>query len=117
TAAQGLTVLGLAWGPDGTLYAGTDGQGVYRLAAGSEPAAISPAGGELAQGAVRGLAIAGGRLFAATPGAVFHTDDGGQTWQKSLPTPARIASLVATDADTLYIGTETMGVYKSGDAG
>ena len=117
TVAENLAVLSLAWAADGTLYAGTDGQGVYRIAAGQEPVPIAPAGSELAQGPVAHLAMGDVRLFAGTRSALFYSDDGGRQWNKSLPVPASISALVAADANTVYAGTTTVGVFKSTDAG
>ena len=123
TVADALPVLSLAWGEDSALYAGTDGKGIYRLAAEGRFAsdgrlmAMPSAPAELALAAVRHLTSAGGRLFAATPSTLFYTDDGGQTWVKSLPVQGPISALAAADRDTVYIGTETWAVYKSADAG
>lgn len=116
-AGDGLAVLSLVWGQDGVLYAGTDRQGLYRLAANSAPAQITPDSSELATAAVEHLALSEGRLFAATPNVLFYTDDDGTVWTKSLPVPARISALAVTNRSTAYVGTETVGVYRTQDAG
>ncbi len=116
-AAEGLAAVSLVWDEAGALYAGTDGQGIYRLGADDVPAVMAMAPAELAGARVKHLAQAGGRLFAATQSALFYTDDGGQTWAKSLPAPGPISALAATDRETVYVGTETLAVYKSADAG
>ena len=127
--ADDLPMLSLAWSQDGVLYAGTDREGIYRLtaegrsaaegrfAAEGQFAAMPSAPAELALARVQHLASAGGRLFAATASTLFYTDDGGQTWAKSLPVQGPISALAATDRDTVYVGTETWAVYKSADAG
>jgi HEAT repeat protein len=112
-----LPVLSLAWAAGGNLYLGTDGQGIYRLAVDGGLEAITPARGELASDAVQHLAVAGGRLFAATPTVLFYTDDGGDQWVKSLPVPGWISALAAPDPETVFVGTETTGIFKSTDAG
>ena len=115
--ADGLPMLSLAWSQDGALYAGTDQKGIYRLAADGGLTAMPAVPAELASAAVQHLTSAEGRLFAATPSVLFYTDDGGQTWVKSLPVAGPISALAATDRDTVYVGTETWAVYKSADAG
>ena len=116
-AADGLPVVSLAWGQDGVLYAGTDGQGIYRLAADGSLLAMLEAPAELNSAPIQHLTSAGGRLFAATRSVLFYSDDGGQTWAKSMPVPGSISALAAADRDTVYVGTETWAVYKSADAG
>jgi len=115
--ADGLAMVSLAWSQDGVLYAGTDREGIYRLGSDGGLAAVGSTPAELASAPVRQLAAAGGRLFAATPSVLFYTDDGGQTWVKSMPVPGPIAALAATDRDTVYVGSETSAVTKSADAG
>lgn len=114
---EGLRVLSLVWGRAGDLYLSTDGQGLSRLATDGTLTALAAVPRELASAAVQHLAWVDGRLFAATPTALFYTDDGGGSWAKSLPAPDRVTALVATDRQTVYVGTATTGVYKSTDAG
>jgi HEAT repeat protein len=114
---ENLPVLSLAWADGGNLYLGTDGQGIYRMAADSELEAITPMQGELASDAVQHLAVVDGRLFAATPTVLFYTDDDGDQWVKSLPAPGWISALAAPAPDTVFVGTETTGIFKSIDAG
>ncbi len=114
---EGLRVLSLVWGRAGDLYLGTDGQGLYRLATDGTLTALAAVPRELASAAVQHLAWVDGRLFAATPTALFYTDNGGGLWAKSLPVPDRVTALVATDRQTVYVGTATTGIYKSTDAG
>jgi HEAT repeat protein len=118
-----LDVLSLAWS-DGSLYLGTEGHGVYRLPAGASDAVqISANQPELAAVAVTQLAVASGsapageRLFAAATNHLFYTDDRGQTWQRTVPVEDWISALAVIDADEIYVGTETSGIYRSVDAG
>ena len=117
TAGDGSPVLSLAWNQDGVLYAGTNQKGIYRLASDGSLTAMRSAPAELAVAAVQHLTSAGNRLFAATRSVLFYTDDGGQTWVKSMPAPGPISALAAADRATVYVGTETSAVYKSSDAG
>jgi HEAT repeat protein len=128
-AAEGLSVSSLAWGGGGSLYLGTDGQGIYRQTHDGLLVDISATQGELATARIVGLTLAEGRLFAATPSALFYTDgasadlvsadseSGITTWAKALPVPERLTALAAADRQTVYVGTATVGIYRSADAG
>jgi HEAT repeat protein len=63
------------------------------------------------------LATIDGHLFAATSTTVYHTPDLGTTWTASAPLPEGVTAIAATDPQTLYVGTATVGIYKSHDAG
>jgi HEAT repeat protein len=118
SAEMDLSISSMAWGENGSLYLGSDGYGLYRLAANGNLDSVTPSGSELASSPVMDLAYVDGRLFAATPSVLFLTDDGGETWAKSLPVSAgQIAGLAATDRDTVFVGTQTEGVYRSTDGG
>jgi HEAT repeat protein len=114
-AAADLPILSLTWSEDGSLYVGTNSQGVYRLASDGTVTDIATTQGELASTPVVGLSQAEGRLFAATPTVLFHTD--GATWTRSMPLPDRVTTVVAAGRETVYVGTATSGVYRSVDAG
>ena len=112
-----LPVLSLAFGVDGQLFIGTDGLGVWRQVERDDPAPLASAGTDLSGASVRFLALAGGRLFAATSGALFRSDDEGLTFTAARAVPGRISALAALDSQTVYLGTEGTGILKSGDAG
>jgi HEAT repeat protein len=115
--SQDLPVLSLAWGTDGSLYLGTDGQGIYRApAAGTRLDAMSMPD-NLFSAPVTHLAMAGGRLFAATRTVLFYSDDSGNSWTQASPVTEGISALAAIDQDRVYIGTEIAGVYLTTDAG
>jgi HEAT repeat protein len=133
-AAQDLAVLSLVWDDSGRLTVGTEGQGVYRQASDGTWIDISATQGELATARIVGLSLGEGRLFAATPTALFYTDEasadpvsGDQmsadresattTWTKTLPVPEQVTTLAATDRQTIYVGTATAGIYRSANAG
>lgn len=118
----GLEIASLTWGDADLLYLGTEGQGAYRLTTDDSVAVSRMTPGHVAVDRITGLSLADGRLFAATPNAVLHTDDtdrpaGSIAWTRSGPLPDLITAIVATDRQTLYAGTATTGVYKSTDAG
>ncbi len=115
--ASTFPVLSLAFGADGQLFIGTDGQGIWRQVDRDAPTPLAAAGTELAGASVRSLALAGGRLFAATSGSLYLSDDDGRTFTAARAVPGRISALAALDAQTLYLGTEGTGILKSGDAG
>jgi HEAT repeat protein/photosystem II stability/assembly factor-like uncharacterized protein len=121
--AVGLPVLSLAWSPAGDLYLGTEGQGIHRLAADGDLAVLPGIQGELAQASVQHMALSGGRLFATTPTVLFYTDiseiENGIPidWTKSMPIPGMISALAVSGPELVFVGTETVGVYRSTDAG
>lgn len=116
-AAEGLPVSSLAWDEDGSLYLGTKGQGIYHLTADGTLLDLTRAQGELASAQIVGLSLTEGRLFVATPTVLFYTQDRGATWTKTAPLLEQVTAIVAADPQTVYVGTATVGVYKSYDAG
>ncbi len=122
TVGTELPVSSLAWGEAGNLYVGTASRGIYRLAEGDTLTPLVISEEELAASPVLHLAWAEGRLFAATPNALFYTDAAenasrGQAWTRSQPVLEGISELAALDRETVFVGTETSGVYASFDAG
>jgi HEAT repeat protein len=115
--AEGLPVTSLVWDEDGGLYLGTMGRGIYRLAADGTLLDLTMTHGELATAEIVDLSLTGGHLFAATPTVLYHTADRGATWTKTTPLPERVTAIAATDPQTVYAGTATVGVYRSSDAG
>jgi photosystem II stability/assembly factor-like uncharacterized protein len=105
-----------------TVFAGTMGAGVFRLA----PSAASwvSASVGLASLDVRTLLVsASGLVYAGTAGGLFASADGGDSWSPKgagLPsgTDSTISALAAdpSAASTLYAGTG-VGLFKSGDGG
>lgn len=118
TVETDLPILSLVWDEVGNLYLGTAGYGLYRQSADGTLTALTAAGSELASSPIAHLAYVDGRLLAATPGVLFASDDGGQSWHKALPLAGgQITALAATGRDTIFVGTETTGVYRSSDGG
>jgi len=120
--AQRLPLTSLAWDDRGNLYAGTEGRGIYRLAPGGTPLELAASQDELASARIVALAVAGDRLFAATPTAVFYApleDNAPQedVWTKTTPVPDQVTALAAANEQTLFVGTALSGVFKSADAG
>jgi HEAT repeat protein len=115
--AEGLHVTSMLWDDSGSLYLGTDGEGIYRLAADGTMLDMTMADRELASAQIMDLALAGGRLFAATPTVLYHTTDHGTAWTKTALVAERVTAVAATDPQTVYVGTATTGVYRSTDAG
>jgi HEAT repeat protein len=116
-AAEGLPITKLVWDVDGGLYLGTMGRSIYRLAADGTLLDIAVAHGELATAEIVDLSLTGGHLFVATPTVLYHTADRGATWIKTTLLPERVTAIAATDPQTVYAGTATVGVYRSSDAG
>lgn len=116
-AVEGLPITSLVWDEDGGLYLGTMGRGIYRLAADGTLLDITMTYGELATAEIVDLSLVEGHLFAATPTVLYHTADHGAMWAKTTLLPERVTAVAATDPQTVYVGTATVGVYKSSDAG
>lgn len=130
--APNLPISSLVWGGDGSLYLGTDGQGVHRLLSDGTLVNLGMDTAELASARVVGLSLAEGRLYAATPTVLFYAEPvgrsatgpmlaeeplGGVAWSKTALVPDWVTAVAATDAHTVYAGTATTGVYRSTDAG
>jgi hypothetical protein len=67
-------------------------------------------------------------LYAATQGGVFHSTDGGETWQETIaptqpsrtpqPRPINLTALTLNpDSGHLFVGTATDGIFRSSDGG
>lgn len=80
---DGRDVRGLA-ADAGTLYAGTDGTGVWR----SDDGGRTWRGAGLEEQGIRSLAAAHGRVYAGTkPARVWVTHSGGARWEALAPFP------------------------------
>jgi hypothetical protein len=116
-------VLALAIDPThpATVYAGTDGQGVFRSENGGTSWAAAASG--LTTTHVLALAIdpaTPATIYAATNGGgVFRTDDKGVTWVPAGLPDTRVNCLVVDPATpaTLFAGTHGQGVFRSQDSG
>jgi HEAT repeat protein/photosystem II stability/assembly factor-like uncharacterized protein len=117
TAAERLPITSMVWDEEGGLYLGTNGRGIYRSAADGTLVVITTTTRELASAQIVDLALVGEHLFAAAPTVLYHTENRGGTWTKTAPLPEQVTAVVATDSQTVYAGTATVGVYRSTDAG
>jgi len=109
----GGTILSLLAIPDGTLYAGTVGGGVF--CSGDAGNSWTPAG--LTNHNVLSLAVLGTTLYAGTAGGgIFRAKDGGNSWTQVNTglTDRRVRSL-AVLGTTLYAGTVRDGVFRLED--
>jgi photosystem II stability/assembly factor-like uncharacterized protein len=128
------SALGLPTGPDGLLptvsalvvdpqqpgilYVGTDGHGVYRF-----DFELSRYGYELMGGVslyrahVNSLVVGPeGRVYALTNDGLFVTD--GNAWQQlSVPEMAASVAVAPDEAQTLFAGSVSTGIYRSTDGG
>jgi len=102
---------------DGTYYAGTSYDGVYRstdLGQTWEPASVGMGPKEIqALAAIDGTLVAG-----AVYSGLYRSTDGAQTWQKAnqgMPPGGAIETIVR-DGTTIYAGTRD-GVYRTDDHG
>lgn len=65
------------------------------------------------------VAASGSRLYAAAGTRVFVSGDGGMRWEQRTFTGgnAVLAAPAATDAETVYVLAEGLGIWRSTDAG
>lgn len=114
----GGSVQALAMGPDGTLYAGFFGDGVYKSTDGGET--WRPAKSGLGDRFILSLYIhRNGTLFAGTVRkGLYRSHDGGENWMPSGEGLAndQIASMTAGPDGSIYVGTGA-GVFVSRDGG
>jgi photosystem II stability/assembly factor-like uncharacterized protein len=121
TGITGSLVNALAFAPSASkiLYAGLQGQGVFRST--DNGASWSYAG--LRGRNIYSLAVSPARaatVWAATSRGVWRTRDGGRTWVRQLAVPNDAATAVAvarSSLSTLYVTTFQSGVYRSTDGG
>ena len=121
TGITGSRVNALAFAPTDSkiLYAGLQGQGVFRST--DNGASWSYAG--LRGRNIYSLAVSPARaatVWAATSRGVWRTRDGGRTWVRQLAVPNDAATAVAvarSSLSTLYVTTFQSGVYRSTDGG
>ncbi|MFQ6041299.1 MAG: FlgD immunoglobulin-like domain containing protein [Candidatus Poribacteria bacterium] len=118
--------LGVAPNNYRTVYAGTDGRGVYR----SADAGDSWSHTGLKQGAIWSIAVNpinpdivyagtwGTKRFGGEDAGIFRSLNGGEDWGKILDT-APVVSLAISphNPDIVYAGTYGQGVFRSRDKG
>lgn len=103
----------------GALYVGTAGQGVYRFDVGSDGQGYSLVGNvSLYDANVKGLQVAAdSRVYALTNKGLFVNSGGDWDKLEALPeTPVSLA-VAPSNAQIIYAGTPSSGVYRSTDGG
>lgn len=113
------TVTAIAVDPNQpeVVYAGTDGQGVYRFKEGQIGYELV-GGSYLITGDIKSLVMSSdGHLYAVTNEGLFVKVD--DAWEKlvSLPEAPISLAIAPTDPQILYAGGASSGVYRSGDGG
>jgi photosystem II stability/assembly factor-like uncharacterized protein len=116
------TVLALAADPRdaGTLYVGTDGQGLYKLT--ERGATMTALGSNISWGRVEQVVVPAAdtqQVFAVTSNGVFESRNGGDDWSRiqTLPEKAVTLAVAPSNNQVLYAGTASMGAYRSDDGG
>ncbi|MCH8292509.1 hypothetical protein IH992_15560 [Candidatus Poribacteria bacterium] len=118
----GGSVTALHATPDGTLFAGTTGMGIFRSTDGSDSWHPASQGLQKIYGMLPGIntfAQKGNTLYAGTIGDLFSSSDGGNSWQQltRFPFPGGISG-ITTIGERLYIGVRRdESVYFSDDDG
>jgi photosystem II stability/assembly factor-like uncharacterized protein len=115
----GSQVNSLAYAPsnNAVLYAGLQGQGLFRSTDNGTSWSYAGLRGQN----VNSVAVSPTRastIWAATLTSVRRSRDGGLTWVKQFAVPAPTAVAVAPSSpSTLYVATFQNGVYRSADGG
>jgi photosystem II stability/assembly factor-like uncharacterized protein len=106
-------ILDLANGADGTRFVATQ-SGLLRSADGRNWLPCFEDDSVLATAVV----VADGVVYAAIPGGIGRSDDGGQTWRfVALPEPSPLIAILAATGETVVGGTMEDGVFISDDGG
>ncbi len=115
------SVLCLAVAPQDpdVLYVGTDGQGAYKIA--NNGYTLLSLGRELQGARVEHVVVdpeRSQRLYAVTDRGLYRSENEGMNWT-ALKTPEQAVALAVArkENQVLYIGTASMGVYRSADGG
>ena len=93
-----------------TAYLATYGAGVYKSLDGGAHWSAAGLGGQ----AIVSLAVSTGdenQLYAASDTNIWHSADGGTTWEDTAFSGAEVSALALDDAGTLYAGTSN-GIYR-----
>ena len=119
----GGTITALHATPEGILFAGTNGGGIFRSTDGGETWAPASEGLRVYENnmlpVIFALAQKGNTLYAGTGGDLFYSTDGGDSWQQLTHFQRDRGILgVAIIGDTLYIGRVTEeSIFFSNDNG
>lgn len=117
----GGTVLTFLATPEGTLYAGTQGAGIFRSSDGGNSWTPVNTGMAVYEDnripTIFSLAIMGNTLYAGTGGDIFRSVSGGEEWQQITWFRNRGVDALAVIGNTLYAGRAEEGVLRSTDMG
>ena len=117
----GGTVLTLLATSEGTLYAGTQGAGIFRSTDGGDSWTPVNTGLPVYEDnripTIFSLTMMGEALYAGTGGDLFQSTDGGNSWQQVTRSKNTGVDAVAAVGNTLYIGRSQDGVFRSTDGG
>lgn len=116
------TVLSLAADPRdaGTIYVGTDGQGLYKLS--DRGTTLTALGSDFSRARVEQVVVSPSdtqQVFAVTTNGLFESRNGGDAWSRvqSLPEKAVTLAVAPSNNRILYVGTVSMGAYRSDNGG
>ena len=118
----GGTIISLHATPEGILFAGTNGGGIFRSTDGGETWVSASEGLHVYENnmlpVIFALAQKGNTLYAGTNGDLFYSINGGDSWQHLAHFQGEIGiSGIAFIGDTIYIGRHKEGVFFSNDNG
>jgi lipid-binding SYLF domain-containing protein len=115
SSAAGVAISSLA-NIEGTIYAGTEVNGLY--ASTDDGIKWAPLNAGIETQEVTSVASQAGYLFAGTFGSgVYRSTDGGQTWMPPLNGGNLAVTAMAVKDSYIFAGSIEEGVYRSSDNG
>ena len=115
----GGIVLTLLATPDGTIYMGTQGAGIFRLSDDGNSWIPINTGLTIYDGSIgiSSLAMMGDTLYAASGFDIFRLTLDGKSWQWVTRFKEKSVKVLLVVANTLYAGTVRNGIFRSEDEG
>ncbi len=115
----GGTILTFLATPNGTLYVGTQGGGIFRLSNDGNSWTPVNKGFTVDESSIfiSSLVMMGDTLYAASGSNIFRLTDGSKSWQQVTHFEEKGIKVLLAMGNTLYAGTVRSGIFRSEDRG